>query len=64
MIVYKDRFFCMQDCGRDECIRNKSTIPWSNDLPVSFMRCDDCENHIPLRNKRGMGDFYVKEGET
>ena len=63
MIVYKDRAFCMQDCGRNECIRNKANIPWDNDLPVSFIKGVNCVNHIPLRNRTDMGDFFVKEGD-
>lgn len=61
MIVYKDRAFCMQDCGRIECIRNKQNIPWENQLPVSFIRCDDCINWEKLRNMESCGDFYIKE---
>lgn len=63
MIVYKDRAFCMQDCGRDECIRNKKTIPWENQLPVSFIRTDDCVNWEKPRNMRSCGDFYVREDD-
>lgn len=61
MIVYKDRAFCIQECGRVECIRNKQNIPWENQMPVSFIRSDDCINWEKPRDMKNCGDFYVKE---
>lgn len=60
MIVYKDRSFCLQDCGNYECIRNKRSIPWDNLLPVSFIKCSDCINWESTWD-RDTRDCYERE---
>lgn len=60
MICYKDRTFCMRDCGRIECRRNKAAIPWENQLPVCYMRGDDCTNWESVRDREER-DYYETE---
>lgn len=60
MIVYRDMSFCMRDCGNIECKRNKTHIPWENELPVSYLRCLDCINWKPVKSGV-IRDYYEPE---
>ena len=57
MTCYRDMSFCMRECGREDCLRNKQRMPWDNQLPVSFIRCSDCKNYKPYRT-RTQKDYY------